>query len=104
MARTLFASLVALGLLSMPATAPATAQEQQRQPCGDRGDLMDQLKDKYHESQSGYGMTGNGAVVELLTSDAGTWTLVLTFPNGRSCMMATGDGWEGHHKVAGKDA
>ena len=42
-----------------------------------------------------------------MTSESGSWTLVLSFPNGRSCLMATGEGWDlwkNAKKVAGKDA
>jgi hypothetical protein len=87
--------------------APAFAQQQQPQACGQRDDMLTQLKDKYHEDPAGFGMTGNGAVVELMTSENGSWTLMLSFPNGKSCLMATGDGWElwkNMKKVAGKDA
>jgi hypothetical protein len=86
---------------------PAAAQMPPQNACGDRGDMLVQLKDKYQEDPAGFGLTGNGAVVELMTSENGSWTLMLSFPNGRSCLMATGDGWElwkNMKKVAGKDA
>ena len=83
--------------------APAMAQQQMA--CGERSALVGQLQEKYKESAQGIGMTGNGAVVELLTSEAGSWSMVLTMPNGKSCLIATGDGWEqAPVKVAGKDA
>jgi hypothetical protein len=95
--RTLFAALALL------ASTPAFAQQQMA--CGDRNDLLAHLKDKFKESAAGAGMTGNGAVMELMTSDSGSWTLILTFPTGRSCLVATGDGWEQwQKKMAGKDA
>lgn len=62
--------------------------------CGDRGDVLSQLKDKYKELPTGFGMTGNGAVVELMTAENGNWTLILSFPNGHACLMAAGEGWE----------
>ena len=84
--------------------APALAQQQT--PCGDRDEMLAQLKQKFKESPAGFGMTGNGAVMELMTSDNGSWTLILSFPTGRSCLIATGEGWElwNVKKVAGKDA
>ncbi len=93
---------LALAVLAGPAFA-----QQQPAACGDRGDLLTQLRDQYQEDPAGFGLTGNGAVVELMTSDKGTWTLILSFPNGRSCLMATGDGWElwkNIKKAQGKDA
>ncbi len=66
----------------------------ERPTCGERTDMLANLKDKFHEQPSGIGITGNGGVVELLTSETGTWTLMLSFPNGRSCLMAVGENWE----------
>ena len=83
----------------------ALAQQQQQPSCGDRNDLLTQLKDKYKETPTGIGMTGQGSVVELMTAENGSWTLVISFPNGRSCLMATGEGWElWQARMAGKGA
>jgi hypothetical protein len=91
------ATLLALGA-SLPS---ALAQQLGAQPmgqqganCGDRGDVLSQLKDKYKEVPTGFGMTGNGAVVELMTAENGNWTLILSFPSGHACLMAAGEGWE----------
>ena len=36
----------------------------------------------------------NGRLVELLTAKDGlTWTIILTSPQGVSCLIASGDGW-----------
>jgi len=92
-----------LAALALLVSAPAMAQQQMA--CGDRSDLLGHLKEKFKESAAGVGMTGTGTVIELMTSESGSWSLILTFPTGRSCLMATGDGWEqGKAKVAGKDA
>lgn len=92
-----FASLAAVTALAFGVfSASASAQQMGGQPaaCGDRGDVLSQLKDKYKELPTAFGMTGNGAVVELMTAEDGNWTLLLSFPNGHSCMMAAGQGWE----------
>jgi len=93
---TLVVSLVLL------AASPALAQQM---ACGDRSDLLAHLKEKFKESATGAGITGNGAVMELMTSDSGSWTLILTFPTGRSCLVATGDNWGLWQRTkAGRDA
>ena len=93
-----------LALLTL-ATLAAPAMAQQQMACAERGALVGELKEKYKEVAQGVGMTGNGAVMELMTSDKGSWSLVVTMPNGKSCLIATGDGWEqAPTKVAGKDA
>jgi hypothetical protein len=94
--------LTLIAAMMLLSTTPALAQQM---ACGDRNDLLAHLKDKFKESATGAGMTGNGAVMELMTSDSGSWTLILTFPTGRSCLVATGDGWElWQKKMAGRDA
>ena len=96
-----FSMVLALITLTTVA-APAMAQQM---PCAERNALVGELKEKYKEVAQGVGMTGNGAVMELMTSDKGSWSLVMTMPNGKSCLIATGSGWEQVPvKVAGKDA
>jgi len=99
MRKKIWTLAAALALFASPALAEQPAA------CGERGAVMSQLKDKFHEAPTGFGMTGNGAVVELMTSDTGSWTLILSFPNGRSCLIATGEQWElARTVVKGKDA
>jgi hypothetical protein len=95
--------LVLAAALAMGASA-ASAQTQM--PCGERDALLAQLAAQYKEAPTGFGITPNGAVVELLTSEKGSWTLLLTLPGGKSCLIGSGDGWElwGAGKLAGKDA
>ncbi|MCC7049110.1 MAG: hypothetical protein IT562_20515 [Alphaproteobacteria bacterium] len=91
-------------LAALAATSSTAALAQQQSPCAERNDVMSRLKDQYNEKPTGVGITDNGAVVELTTSDRGTWTLLVSFPNGRSCLMATGDGWEqAPAKAAGRE-
>lgn len=82
-----------LTVLAMPAFAP-NASAQGRPTCGDRSDLLAQLKEKFDEKPTGVGLTGNGTVVELTKSSSGSWTLLLSFADGRSCLMAAGENWE----------
>lgn len=41
-------------------------------------------------------MASNGGVVEVLAAseDAGTWTIIVTMPNGVSCLLASGQHFE----------
>jgi len=95
-----------LVLTATLALAAGAASAQQQMPCGDRDELLAQLRSQYKEAPTGFGMTPNGAIVELLTSEKGSWTLLLTLPGGTSCLIGSGEGWElwGAKKVAGKDA
>lgn len=59
-----------------------------------RADLVEQLDSQYAEAQAAVGVTDEGGVVEVFTTDDGsTWTLVLTRPDGTSRIVAAGETW-----------
>ena len=70
--------------------APASAQS----ICGKRDEIVSRLESGYQEHNSAMGMSTNGGLVELYTSEKGTWTLMLSQPNGVSCLIAAGENWE----------
>lgn len=73
---------------------PAAAQFQiHPQSCADRGDMVDKLKTDYGETLRGAGLQSETGVVELFVAKSGTWTLLVTFPNGVSCPVAVGEHW-----------
>jgi len=83
--------IVLLGAMAAPLTVgPANGQAL----CGDRDDIISRLESGYKESATGFGLAGNGGVVELYTSKKGSWTLLMTQPNGMSCLIAAGENWE----------
>lgn len=83
--------IVLLGAVAASlATAPASAQS----VCGDRTEIVTRLETGYEEKAAAIGLSGNGGVVELYTSDKGSWTLLITQPGGVSCLIAAGESWE----------
>lgn len=52
------------------------------------------LEKTYSESPVSMGLTNDGAIIEIFASPTGTFTIVLTRPNGESCVMAAGEHWE----------
>ncbi len=69
-------------------------------PCVERDGLLTLLEQKYGEVPVAVGITGTGpgtnggALIELLTAKGGmTWTIILTMPNGQTCLIASGEGW-----------
>ena len=72
------------------AAAPASAQT----TCDDRAKLVNQLLENYAEFPVSMGLASDGTVIEVFTSARGTWTLLVTHPNGQSCLVATGESWE----------
>ena len=82
--------LVKMTLLAIALSSPAFGQAQ----CGDRTAIIAELATKYDETRLGGGIDGAGALIEVFTSDAGTWTAIMTMPDGRTCMVAAGENWE----------
>ncbi len=80
------------GLALAQARSPATGQTV---PCLERSAAIDHLSKKYSESPVAMGLTHNGAVLEILSSNTGeNWTIIVTMPNGTACMIAAGRSWE----------
>lgn len=65
------------------------------QDCGPRDAVLAQLAGKYAETRRSIGRAGDQAVMEVFASaSTGTWTILVTLPNGASCLVASGDGFE----------
>ncbi len=65
-----------------------------RPACNPRNQVLDQLADRYKEAPVAAGVTNQGALVEVLaTGDGKTWTIIVTTPQGQSCIVAAGEGW-----------
>lgn len=62
--------------------------------CGLRDSIVERLKIGYKESEAGYGLTGSGMMAELFVSETGSWTIIVTRPDGISCLVAAGHSWE----------
>ena len=72
--------------------APVLAQAQMF--CGDHTQMTSSLDRKYGEARRGSGLSGPGALFEVWTSGTtGTWTILVTTPNGLACVVASGTVW-----------
>jgi len=70
-----------------------------QQICAKRAVVVEGLGAKYKERTTSVGLVSNGMVIEVLTSNTGTWTILMTATNGVSCIMAAGESWEAVDKV-----
>ncbi|MDC0737767.1 hypothetical protein N6L24_05715 [Cognatishimia sp. SS12] len=87
----MFKRVMGAGLLfGMAATAPPAHASN----CGMRDAVVDRLQSKYSESLTAGGLQGSRnmqTMVEVWASEAtGTFTVILTNPQGISCVVATG--------------
>ena len=71
-----------------------SAEAQERMNCNTREYMADALTTEYAEQPAGLGVTNDGTVVELWQGGGGSsWTLLLSMPNGNSCIVGAGNDW-----------
>ncbi|NNF24181.1 MAG: hypothetical protein HKN63_05165 [Rhodobacteraceae bacterium] len=75
--------------LSVPAVAAA-----QTTNCAARDKVIARLETGYGEKFAGGGLRNASSIFEVWKSEEkGTWTILMTTPDGRSCVMASGTNW-----------
>ncbi len=85
---------IVLSSLLLSAALAADSHAATTIPCGKRVDIIKMLSNKFSEEPRAIGIDGNSTLVEIFASKAGTWTIVVTRPNGSSCVVGAGDSWE----------
>ncbi len=80
-------------LLISSISSPVAAQAINNN-CTLRTNALSQLEAQYKERPVSIGLSASGAVVEVVASETGSWTILVTTPQGMSCMIATGEHWE----------
>jgi len=81
------AAFLAAFLLSWPALTQQT-------PCGQRDDILSRLWANAKETVVHRALAHNGFLLEILTSETGTYTAIATNPaNKQTCMVSVGTGW-----------
>src|SRR5690606_6971432 len=73
--------------------APLAAQAQAAQ-CMNRDALVAALEQRYAEGLLGRGLQSEQQLIEVFMSpDGESWTILQTYPNGMSCIVASGTDW-----------
>ncbi len=83
---------IRLAAITLIATLLATAASAVG-PCGPRSDIIALLKDNFGEVEVGQGLSIRGNLVEIFVSPAGSWTVILSRPDGLSCLADSGEAW-----------
>ncbi len=99
----MFRPLIALTALATGLLFSSYASAQQIPSgtvCGERTKFLSHLGKNHKESPTAMGVTASGRVLEVLTSSDGTWTILITHPNGVTCMITAGQAWENVERVA----
>lgn len=99
-ARVMGASVLALTLLLGAKAALAETA------CASDEALSKQLEHRYAESPIARGLASSGKLLQVFASeDGGSWTVVITQPDGMSCVTASGRFWQTvTKKVLGPEA
>jgi hypothetical protein len=83
-----------IGLSVMMLVASQLAAEGNRN-CAPRAMVLERLSGKYGETRQSIGLGTNNAVVEMFAStETGSWTIIVTKPDGMSCLVASGQSFE----------
>jgi len=85
--------IVGLFLLTV-ATAFGATPAAAQMFCGERTEIVRYLEKNHAETLNAAGIVANGQLLEVFASPRGTWTIVVTNPNGTTCVIAAGDAWE----------
>lgn len=94
--RRKFSAIFVLVLAMAVYLVDAPPGQAQQTSCGERGDIIQSLKAKYAERSVATGLATDGKLIEVFASTSGTWTMLVTLPNGTSCYLASGVGWAPH--------
>lgn len=90
-------SLVVVFIMFFSFLTPSHAQQLQNRPvCMPHDQMIDALKNEYNEELTSIGLTSNRLFVieTYVNSMTGSWTIVRTGTNKRSCVLNSGQGWD----------
>lgn len=90
----------AISLLMLVETPYAEAQDRTAPaatPCAARKDIVAKLAERYGETLQSIGLNRDNGLMEVYASEkTGSWTILLTKPDGVACLVASGGMWEPH--------
>jgi len=97
--RKFLVPVAAIAAIALLAPMPAQAQ----MLCGPRKEVTELLNQQFQEKPKAAGLVSS-QMIELFVSAAGSWTILLTRPDGVSCVMSGGTDWTERPVIAAKIA
>ena len=85
--------LTLLALAAIPQTASAGSPIAEV-VCAPRDEMVARLTRQMGSTMAASGIRDGEAVIEVWTAPSGDWTLVQTYTDGRSCILAMGAAWD----------
>lgn len=90
----IFITALVVGLVIGMMINPKAAHSESHTLCGPRENLVPNLKKRADEELAYIGLATNSQMLEVFTSPAGSFTVVMSQPSGRSCVVVIGEGWQ----------
>lgn len=85
--------LLGAALTTCILAAPYAAVAQAARACAPGDALAAKLGSDFGEAVTAEGVDDAGNLVQVFTSESGTWTIAVTLPGGPSCVVSSGEGW-----------
>ena len=84
-----------IGTILAAALIFAAQAHANQQICSTRAKLITALAEKYKETRQSYGVDGASNRIEVFANPkTGSWSLLITRPDGVSCIVSSGIGFE----------
>ncbi len=99
MTRKFLTCLAAAAMLPVFSNAGSAAA-----PCGTRAEIVKKLSEEFKEAPQSVGVVNQDAVVEVFVSENGSWTIIASGTDGKSCVLSSGEDWETNVLAALPDA
>ena len=58
-----------------------------------REEIIQKLWDRWQEVLTANGLANDNRLIEVFVSKKGSWTIIISDPNGRSCVASSGQNW-----------
>ena len=91
--RNTAAATIAVTILLAGTSVMSDGADAANTRCGNHKDVVAFLGKKYKETRIGMGLINAGQMMELYISAEGTWTMLITRPDGLSCFGPVGKNW-----------
>jgi hypothetical protein len=82
--------LILTSALAVLTTAPVASQTLH---CATREAVLRHLSSQ-GQSRHAVGLAGQAVMETFVNSDSGAWTITISLADGRTCLLANGQGWE----------
>ena len=79
--------------LALVLWAQAVTPSQAQPLCGDHTDILRVLEMRHSEKRQVVALSDDGGLLEVLVSPSGGWTILVTYPDRATCVVAVGRDW-----------